>query len=254
MKSLKNLAQLGYFALTCLITTGCLDKSYNMIGRECPQVTKHEPSYELIQQYLRSVTLYEGYQTHAHFDVLVMSDQMCAVYAALHSAKVGHNENERTAFLSQLLEENREYLTLYLLAEIADESHISMSDKNSAWSVFITNAHGRIMTPYSIKEVELTPEIRSIFSYRYVSFKKSYCIKFAACDIAGMPYIRPGDITTITFAGAGMAGSLEWTEQALTKEQALENGVLRRQDDLSIKTAFSKIAEPRQRHEDYYFC
>jgi len=252
MKSFKK-SLLICLPFSLLIVSGCIDKSYKMIGRECPQVAKYEPPFALIKQYLHSVTLYEGYETRAHFDTLIISDQMSAVYAALHSAKVGHNENERIAFLSQQLEENREYLSMYILADIADESHISLSDKNSSWSIYLTTARGVKMTPISIKEVDLSPEIRSLFGYRYVAFKKSYLVKFAATDIAGTPLIIPGDVSTITFAGAGMAGSVTWQEHTLEKDEATPDQLLKRQDTASLLATLSRLTAERERDEDFYF-
>ncbi len=252
MKLLKNSAKLGYL-LACLAVGGCIDRSYNMIGRECPQVIKYEPPYALIKQYLHSITLYEGYETRAHFDALIMSDQMSAVYAALRSSRVGHSDNERTALLSQQLEENRECRSLYLLADIADESHISMSDKNSAWSLYVTLPNGVKLTPLSIKEIDLSPEIRSIFNYRYVPFKKSYLVKFAAADIQGRPYLQSGDIATLTFAGSGMAGSVQWQEHQLQKAEATPDELLKRQDTVELKALFSSLTAGKERDEDFYW-
>jgi len=252
MKLFKNSGKL-WCLLACLAVGGCIDRSYNMIGKECPQVVKHEPPYSLIKQYLHSITLYEGYETKAHFDALIMSDQMSAVYAALRSAKAGDNENERLALLSQQLEENRQYRTMYILADVADQSHISLSDKNSAWSLFVTTPSGKKIAPLSLKEVDLSPEIRSIFGYRYVPFKKSYLVKFAANDIQGHPYLRPGDVATLTFAGAGMAGNVQWQERQLQKTEATPEQLLKRQNSSDLRSLFSGIAAPQERDEDFYW-
>jgi len=236
-----------------LCITGCVDKGFKMVGRECPQVTKYEPPYSLIKQYLQSVTLYEGYETRAHFDVLVMSDQMRALYAALHSAKVGHSDNEKAAFFTQQLDENRHNLTLYVLAQINDQSHVSLSDKNSAWSLFITTPRGARLTPTAIKEVELSPEIRSIFGHRYIPFKKPYQFTFAANNIAGKPYILPGDVCTVTFAAAGMHGRVEWRAQQLTAQEAGDDYLLKERGNEGILDSVRELSRSKERDGDIFF-
>lgn len=223
-----------------------------MIGKECPQVIKYEPPYATLRNYLHSLTLYEGYETRAHFDVLCMSKRMRAIYAALHSAKIGHDEHEAAAFLAQQLEECSERITLYVLAQISDQSHVSLSDKHSAWSLFLMTAHGKKLTPLSIKEIELEPEIRSLFGHRYVPFKKSYKFQFAANDISGAPFIHADEPCQLILCGSGMSGLIEWTPNPVDAAHESED-LLIRQDDSTIAEEIAKVTQPRVRDEDYFW-
>ena len=42
-----------------------------------------------------------------------------------------------------------------MLSEVHDASHISLNDKNSAWSLYLECADGRTLAPSMIKEVDL---------------------------------------------------------------------------------------------------
>jgi len=252
MKTIDVISRIGIFVGAGFLLTGCVDRSYKMIGRECPQVIKYEPPYGIIKQYLHSITLYEGYETRAHFDVMCMSEDMRTIYAALHSAKVGHDVHEHAAFLAQQIEEGKERITLYVLAQVSDSSHISLSDKQSAWSLFITTASGKKCTPLSIKEIELEPEIRALFGHRYIPFKKSYKMQFAAVDLAGRPYIGVDEVATLSLAGPGMSGVIEWIQRP-THEHNATGQLLVRQGDGTIGEEIAKIAQPKERDEDYYW-
>jgi len=234
-----------------LLTTGCVDQSYKMIGRECPQVVKYEPPHAITKNYIQSVTLYEGYETRAHFDVMIMSNQMRVVLAQLISAKAGHSAAQQTACLKRQLALNKEVIELYVLSQINNPTHVSLSDKNSVWSLFITAPDGRIVQPFSIKEVTLAPEISALFGYRHIGFKAATCITFPASDITGRRYVPAGATASITFAAIGMSSSLKWTEKEINNPAALH---IIRQDDKTIWQMITQLAQPKERDEDYYFC
>lgn len=237
------------------VITGCVKVS-DIISTEFPQAQKHEPSYLTIKEYLRSITLYEGFETKAQFDVLWMSDDICSIYAALRSAKVGHNDNERDAFLVRHLEDNRHWITFYVLTEVNDDAHISLNDKNSSWSLFLQFAQGNKATPVSIKEVDLEPEIRFLFGSRFEMFKKSYRVRFAANHLDGEPRLIPEQLFSMVCAGVGMSGELSWHIPLLQKQSVLQKKhELQYKDTGGLLSAFAAFAEPQGRDvvEDYFW-
>jgi len=234
-----------------MLVTGCVDQSYKMIGRECSQVVKYEPPYSLTKNYIHSVTLYEGYRTRAHFDVMIMSNQIRIVLAELHSVKAGHTPQKRLAHLKEQLAINREYIELYVLSQVNDPAHISLSDKNSSWSIYLTTAGGVRILPIGSKEVSLTPEMAALFGHRYVGFKGITRLTFPAHDLSGKLFVKPGDKTTITFGAAGMSSTIAWTEGSLAYTEALQ---LKKQNDQSLWQMIKQLAQPKERDEDYYFC
>jgi len=253
MNKVKKYSLLGMGIACGLWIGGCVDRGYQMVGQECPQLARFDIPFSLVKPYLYSITLYEGYETRAHFDVLLMSDQMRALYAALHSAKIGHNANEKAAFMDQQLEDGRSVFTAYVLTCINDPAHISLSDKNSSWSLYITTAQGKKLTPLQVKEVDLAPEIRGLFGYRFELFKKSYQITFPAADIDGTPYFVPGDTTELTFAAAGQQSSIHWTERDFTAAEAATIAALRIKQAPSVAQTLQALSQPRAADTDYYF-
>ncbi len=236
-------------SLVCI--TGCVDQSYKMIGRECPQVAKYEPPHAITKNYIQSVTLYEGYQTRAHFDVLVMAPEMRVIVAELLSTRMGHTPTQAAACLKQGLALNNDHIELYVLSQINNPAHVSLSDPNSVWSLFITTPSGMRLQPLEIKEVTLSPEISALFGHRHLGFKTATRIVFPALDLAGRRYINPENTATITFSGVGMSSSLTWTEKKTTNIKSLE---LIRQDNKSLWQMVKELTQPKERDEDYYFC
>jgi hypothetical protein len=237
--------------LAGLLLMGCVDRSYKMIGKECPQVFKYEPPYGTIKHYLHSITLYEGYETRAHFDVLCMSERMRAIYAALKSARVGNDETRHIALLKQQYAENAERMTLYVLVQIADHNFVSLSDKNSTWSLFLTTAEGHRIKPLAIKEVELDPEIKSLFGHRYIAFKKAYKVDFPVADYTGRPYIHENEECILSLAGPGMSGIIQWVP--IKTDGAENDQLLIQQGESTMWEEMSKLAAPKERDEDYYW-
>ena len=249
---LKRLAFLAVCSATLLLS-GCL-RTYEIISTEFPQAQKHEPSYQTIKEYLRSMTVYEGFETRAHFDVLWMSDDMHSMYAALHSAKVGHNDNERDAYLVRQLEENNHTITFYLLTEIHDQTHISLSDKNSVWSAHLELANGHKIAPTLVKEVDFEPEMRFLFGHRFTPLKKTYLIQFAAKDVVGSAHLQPGQKFSMTCAGPGISKTVSWHIPLLQRQSVLQKKhELKAKDMGGLFSAFAQFAQPKQKDEDFYW-
>jgi len=251
MKKSRLITQAGGSLLAGLLLMGCVDRSYKMIGKECPQVFKYEPPYGTIKNYLHSITLYEGYETRAHFDVLCMSERMRAIYAALKSSRVGNDQARHEALLKQQHAQHAERMTLYVLVQIADSNFISLSDKNSTWSLFITTASGQRLKPLAIKEIELDPEIRTLFGHRYIAFKKSYKVEFPVADVSGNDYFKDNELCQLSLAGPGMSGAIQWIPN---KKDMFENDqLLIQQGESSLWEEMAKVAAPKERDEDYYW-
>jgi hypothetical protein len=251
MKKSWLIIQAGGSLLAGLLLMGCVDRSYKMIGKECPQVFKYEPPYGTIKNYLHSITLYEGYETRAHFDVLCMSERMRAIYAALKSSRVGNDEARHEALLKQQYAQHAERMTLYVLVQIADSNFVSLSDKNSTWSLFITTASGQRLKPLAIKEIELDPEVKTLFGHRYIAFKKSYKVDFPVVDVSGKPYIKENELCQLSLAGPGMSGAIQWIPN---KKDVFESDqLLIQQGENSLWEEMSKVAAPKERDEDYYW-
>ena len=239
-------------ALT-LMFTGCA-KYHEFINKEVPQAEHHEPSNSTIKKYLRSLTLYEGFETKARFDGLLMSDEIRLVHTALHSERVGQNKEEREGFLLRQLDENNHWISFYLLAEIPDHGHISLTDKNSAWALHLESPNGYRIAPESVKEVELSPDIRVLFGHRLTPFKKIFQVKFPVKNLAGNSFFAPGDEMVLVCAGAGIRGSLTWmVPDALSEQRWHEEYALKPREKKGMFSFFSKLARPSEEDADFFW-
>jgi hypothetical protein len=240
-------------ASAALLLFGC-GKYHDFINSEVPQAERHEASNATIQKYLRSLTLYEGFETRARFDALWMTDEMRLIHTALHSERVGLNQEEREAFLLRQLEENNHWQSFYLLAEIPDHGHISLTDKNSSWSLYLEAANGYRVAPESVKEVELAPDIKAMFGHRLTPFKKVFQVKFPAKNLNGNYFFNPDDELQLICAGAGIRGTLTWvTPQSLSEQRWHEEYALKPRQKKGMFSFFSQLAKPSEEDADFFW-
>jgi hypothetical protein len=135
------------------------------------------------QTYIRSLYLYDQLSTVALFDALWLSDAVRTAYVSAHTLKTGKGVEFRTNFLRRQLEENKHFITFYLLS-----SRAHLDDKDSAWS-FSLRVNGVLYTPLDIRVVDLNPEYSSFFGRRYNHFKTVYEIKFNALTTDEKPIL-----------------------------------------------------------------
>lgn len=236
-----------------LLLTGCA-KYHEFINDEVPQVERHEPSNATIKKYLRSLTMYEGFETRARFDSLWMTDEMRLVHTALHSERVGLNQEEREAFLLRQLEENNHWMSFYLLSEIPDHGHISLTDKNSDWSLYLETEAGYRVSPESIKEIELSPDIKAMFGHRLTTFKKVYHVKFPAKNLNGNYYFSAGDEMQLVCAGSGIRGTLTWvTPSSLSEQRWDDQYALKPRKKPGMFSFFKQLAKPSEQDVDFFW-
>jgi hypothetical protein len=216
----RKAASFAFLALTFSLIQGCLDPD-RILSCEFSQVTRLTPKNDRLSSILKSITLYDGLETKAHFDVVWMSDEAQALYVNLHAEKQGLSGVKARALLQQRLEENEQTITMYVLASVVDDSHISLSDHNSSWSLSLETASGLRIRPDSISEEDIQPEIRFLFGHRFARFKKMYKVVFPATTLTREPFFAPGDKLTLVCAGAGMYGTEAWIVPAAQPAEKL---------------------------------
>lgn len=134
--------------------------------------------------YIRSQKIYDEFSTIASFDALWLSDPVRIAYANLYALKHGRTETLRKAFLRRQLEENRHYISFYVLTNYG----LSFGEQMSDWSVFLDV--GTHVMPMEIKIVDLSPEYKAFFGKKFNIFKTAYLIKFNAKNNEGMELIH----------------------------------------------------------------
>ena len=130
------------------------------------------------------------------FDVLWVSDDTSHYCADLYCSRRGKSETERKQILQKDLNKNLRTIRFYVLADVRDGFNKSLAEKNPSWVIYLeSEVDGKKvrMRPTSIKEVEeLTPEVLSLFGYRYdkPKFKTPYLVEFSAADKSGRIFIE----------------------------------------------------------------
>ena len=130
------------------------------------------------QSYIQSVTVYDQFTTRAKFDALWLSDEVRTIYSDLYSSKYGRTEEQRKSFLRRQLEENKHFISFYILSLY----EMPLGDQNSQWSVFL-RIDEKNYAPMEIKSIDLSTEYVLIFGKRFNRFKVAYQCKFDAKDI-----------------------------------------------------------------------
>src|SRR5882672_8334460 len=81
--------------------------------------------------YVRSIKMYDEFSTSALLDILWLSDQVRTAYTASYVYKRGKDADFGNSFLRRQLEENKHYISFYVLAPHA----YYLSEKDSPWSL-----------------------------------------------------------------------------------------------------------------------
>ena len=146
-------------------------------GEPVEQFTK-EP-----QSYIRSLYLYDQLSTVCLFDALWLSGAVRSAYVSAHALKAGKGQEFRNNFLRRQLEENKHFITFYLLSSVAH-----LDEKDAEWS-FSLRVKDQVYTPLDMKVVYLNPEYISFFGKKYNHFKTVYEIKFNALTVDEKPIL-----------------------------------------------------------------
>jgi hypothetical protein len=210
------------FSLVLVFFPGCV-KYHKIFKSEFPQgVEVHEPS-AIAGAHLRSCALYDQFQTLALFDVVWFSDKLKSTYVDMVCRRHGKDNEARDALLRRQLEENKHWVTFALLADIRDKTHVAMSEKDSAWSLYLQMPDGEKVQPVSIKEVELEPEYQIFFGHRFNMFKKAYLVKFPAKPLDGKAYLDRGKSFKMTIASTKKTATMEWSLDLKKSEEEVEH-------------------------------
>lgn len=186
----------GFIICIIILTflSGCTDFRYGEWAYEIFYQGEHVETYkECMEQYIRSVHMYSQLSTLAHFDALWLSDKVRSLYAYVHAEKHCFSQQEYAQLLDEQREENRRYISFYLLAAIGKSyGSIILTDDNAEWVVCLC-VNGMVYKPVELKIVDpFDPEYMFFFGKRYTRFKKVYIVRFDARDIHGNPLIHSG--------------------------------------------------------------
>lgn len=150
------------------------------------QGKKIDNNVSLMRQYVRSVHVYDQFDTLAHFDALWLSDEVRKNFACIYADKQCFSDERYKSFLRRQLEENKHYISFYVLAAIPGNP--LLGEKKSPWGLCL-QVDGVELHPRSIELIELDSEYKLFFGRTWSLFKMAYVVKFDAHDGDGKHFI-----------------------------------------------------------------
>jgi hypothetical protein len=187
----KNISKLNllFSFLSLLVLSSCL-RTYKLVPTESYQGEDKKKNEKVVNNNLRSVKIYDEWETDAMFDVLWLSDSSRRTYVDSYCAKTGKGGQDREQIMREELSKNSEKISFYILADIRDKFHPSLSDKTPAWSIHL-DISGKKIFPSHIEEATIEPEYLAMLGCCYTKpkFKIPYLVEFDSQDtIEGKPY------------------------------------------------------------------
>ncbi len=183
MKKLRNLVL--FIGLSIL--PGCDGGVTNWVNDIFEQGKTHQFDKKLVNKYLKSVRVYDEFNTVALFDVLWLSNDIRTIYSLLHSDMNGSGREASNAFLRRQLKANDHFLTFYVLSA----HDIPLNATPALWNTYLKIGE-KTYTPLEIKIVEITPEYRAIFGSVLTNHKRPYEVKFDRKDADGNEILFSG--------------------------------------------------------------
>jgi hypothetical protein len=137
--------------------------------------------------YIRSMTVYDEFDTRGRFDILWLSDQVRTAYVHLYNVKHGNLSDENNTFLRRQLTENEHVITFYV---IVPPSYI-LADPATEWSLFLQIGDCRVY-PIEIREIDPEPEYKAFLGKHFNRFRTAYLVRFPAKDDQGRVFLHGG--------------------------------------------------------------
>ncbi|MCX5925685.1 MAG: hypothetical protein NT124_05330 [Candidatus Dependentiae bacterium] len=126
---------------------------------------------------IKSVAVYDQFTTQAIFDALFLSDDVRTACANVYARKWGKDKDQYTAFLRRQLEENKHYISFYVLSLYEKP----LGESTSEWALFL-RIDDKDMVPFEVKSIDMPPEYELLFGKRFNQFKIAYSVKFSMRD------------------------------------------------------------------------
>ena len=199
------------------LLTSCV-KYYDVVKSEFPQGEKQPDKRDIAYKYRRTGMVYDEFETKAAFNALWLSDQLRTSYVDVFAHKRGLDNEAKEELLKRQLEENKFWMSFYVLADIRDKTYVSLSDKNAFWTLYAQLDDGNRLLPELIKEVDLEPEMQLFLGRAFNLFKAAYLVKFSIkSDVAEK--LEKGNIKNVKLVIGSVHKNcvLAWDKKELIK-------------------------------------
>ncbi len=159
----------------------------------------------VVKQYLKSIRLYDQFETVAMFDALWNADEVRTAYSRLYAKVMGKDEEGELAFLRRQLSANTYSISFYVLSL----SSIPLTVTPPTWVVYL-EIDGKRYLPAEIKLAELPVEYVTFFGKRVNAHKQPYEIKFDRKDSEGNDILAGKKMVKLFFTNPRYFGSVGW--------------------------------------------
>ena len=187
-----------------LFITSCKVKRF--IKGTFPQGDNMEIYKTTIDQYKKTLRLYDYFELKSEFNVLWLSDNMKTAYSKILARRQGKDPVAERSILRRQLEENDSYISFYVLSL----KSVNLGRNDSEWSTYL-EIDGKKYQPKKVKKIELLPEYEDFFGTDLSKYKKPYIVRFDAKDWEENQIItsKTKQIKLI-FSSSSLKGAVEW--------------------------------------------
>lgn len=205
--------KLFLFLVSALFLFPSCIRYYKVSNIEFHQGYDHGDEREALDGNKKTVAIYDEFMTKAIFDVLYLSDSVRLAYVNKYCEKKGSDNFAKERMIDREVELGKHWITFYVLADVRDKKHVSLTDKNSSWSLFLRLENKMTIPPLSIKEVDLQPEYQYLFGSMFNSFKRSYEVKFPAKDLNNENYFNNDELFQLVVSSSYKESFFSFNEQ-----------------------------------------
>lgn len=199
------------FMVSLFFLPSCI-KYHKLVESETHQGKDLTDNRAIAHRYVRSITIYDQFETKARFDALWLSDEVRMAYVERYCQRRGKSDEEADAILARQLEENKHSVSFYVLADIREKRNEMLSEKEPIWTMYL-DCDGRRASPENIKEIELEPEYQFFFGYRMESFKTAYLVKFPMRVVGTDVLWQEGAVVQLYFSSPTKTSSVRWNPE-----------------------------------------
>jgi hypothetical protein len=185
----------SFFVLAVLMFSGC-GRIEDWADTTFSKGRMYQEERGLINDYLRSVKIYDQFTTIALFDVLWLSDDIRTLYANTYTKMHGRSEEVRQTFLRRQLKANSHFITFYVLST----HEIQLNLKPAQWIGYLKIGDMTYL-PLETKSVELTPEYIHFFGKKLSKHKQPYEVRFERKDQEGKDILENATMIELYLSG-----------------------------------------------------
>lgn len=161
------------------------------------------------RQHIRTISVYDGFNTVGIFDGMWLSDAVRTSAVNLHAQKNYFTQDQRDIMLADEFSKNDKTISFYVLAWQYVRCGGLLDKPDAHWKVVLHTSSGPLM-PRFVKRISLPCEYVTFFARRLNSFKKAFYIEFDGIDENGNKIINSTDHLTLCFSSLTKKTYLKW--------------------------------------------